>query len=223
MSDEDVIKRRLLIDGDGTGDDRRLNILLKTFIKWCNTTDSQENQIFYDRLMAQLAQCSFVASKSEHTLKMINEELKNYESLSNNIESGIEIAKEDIETCKLNLMYARKVRKNREEYDSLARVINNEPDRANSEKELEALRGELASLQNKSKKLDRKLVTRQNKFKVLMQSIREMELSTLESSTVKPTEDAISKDVVEVMEVIDEDIDLDDIIEYQAVSPQLLE
>ncbi|XP_055839650.1 THO complex protein 7-like [Episyrphus balteatus] len=217
MSDEDVIKRRLLIDGDGTGDDRRLNILLKTFIKWCNTTDSQENQIFYDRLMAQLAQCSFVAAKSEHTLKMINEELKNYESLSNNIESGIEIAKEDIETCKLNLMYARKVRKNREEYDSLAKIINNEPDRANSEKELEALRGELASLQNKTKKLDRKLISRQNKFKVLMQSIREMELSTLESSSSSMNNE---NNVIEVME---EDIDLDDIIEYQAVSPQLLE
>lgn len=34
---EDVIRRRLLIDGDGTGDDRRLNVLLKSFIKWCNT------------------------------------------------------------------------------------------------------------------------------------------------------------------------------------------
>jgi hypothetical protein len=36
---EDVIRRRLLIDGDGTGDDRRLNVLLKSFIKWCNATN----------------------------------------------------------------------------------------------------------------------------------------------------------------------------------------
>lgn len=38
---EDVIRRRLLIDGDGTGDDRRLNVLLKTFIKWCNSVDEK--------------------------------------------------------------------------------------------------------------------------------------------------------------------------------------
>lgn len=38
---EDVIRRRLLIDGDGTGDDRRLNVLLKTLIKWCNSTDEK--------------------------------------------------------------------------------------------------------------------------------------------------------------------------------------
>lgn len=42
---DEVIKRRLLIDGDGTGDDRRLNILLKTFLKWCLTkNDSPENK-----------------------------------------------------------------------------------------------------------------------------------------------------------------------------------
>lgn len=40
---ETVIKRRLLIDGDGTGDDRRLNVLLKSFIKWSNTKDTPEN------------------------------------------------------------------------------------------------------------------------------------------------------------------------------------
>lgn len=40
---ETVIQRRLLIDGDGTGDDRRLNVLLRSFIKWSNTSDTQEN------------------------------------------------------------------------------------------------------------------------------------------------------------------------------------
>ena len=32
-TEEDVMKMRLLIDGDGTGDDRRLNMLLKALIK----------------------------------------------------------------------------------------------------------------------------------------------------------------------------------------------
>lgn len=41
---EDVIRRRLLIDGDGTGDDRRLNVLLKTLIKWCNSSDESPEE-----------------------------------------------------------------------------------------------------------------------------------------------------------------------------------
>ena len=31
-TEEDVMKMRLLIDGDGTGDDRRLNMLLKAVL-----------------------------------------------------------------------------------------------------------------------------------------------------------------------------------------------
>lgn len=42
MSEEEVIRRRLLLDGDGTGDDRRLNILFKTMLKWCNGTEDSE-------------------------------------------------------------------------------------------------------------------------------------------------------------------------------------
>lgn len=44
VDDEAIIKRRLLIDGDGTGDDRRLNVLLKTYIKWCNSSDETDNR-----------------------------------------------------------------------------------------------------------------------------------------------------------------------------------
>lgn len=46
---EEVIWRKLLIDGDGIGDDRRLNILLKTYLKWCNTkyTDPLERYSLY--------------------------------------------------------------------------------------------------------------------------------------------------------------------------------
>ena len=42
-TEDDVMKMRLLVDGDGTGDDRRLNILLKTLIRWCNADDDQQN------------------------------------------------------------------------------------------------------------------------------------------------------------------------------------
>uniref|UniRef100_A0A8C6YUD0 Uncharacterized protein n=1 Tax=Nothoprocta perdicaria TaxID=30464 RepID=A0A8C6YUD0_NOTPE len=33
---------RLLIDGDGAGDDRRINLLVKSFIKWCNSGSQEE-------------------------------------------------------------------------------------------------------------------------------------------------------------------------------------
>lgn len=51
MFAEEVIKRRLLIDGDGTGDDRRLSALLKTFLKW---SSPEENVSSADRLESNL-------------------------------------------------------------------------------------------------------------------------------------------------------------------------
>lgn len=42
FSSDEVIRKRLLIDGDGAGDDRRINVLLKSFIKWCHSNVTPE-------------------------------------------------------------------------------------------------------------------------------------------------------------------------------------
>ena len=39
---DEIIRKRLLIDGEGAGDDRRITALLKTFLKWCNSTGAEE-------------------------------------------------------------------------------------------------------------------------------------------------------------------------------------
>ena len=41
---DDIIKRRLLLEGDGGVDDRRINNTLKMFIKWCNANESPEER-----------------------------------------------------------------------------------------------------------------------------------------------------------------------------------
>ena len=38
-TEENVVKNRLLFDGDGNGDDRRLNMLLKLTTKWAHSTN----------------------------------------------------------------------------------------------------------------------------------------------------------------------------------------
>lgn len=58
---EEVIWRKLLIDGDGIGDDRRLNILLKSYLKWCNTkyTDPVERYINISEINLALTSTKF--------------------------------------------------------------------------------------------------------------------------------------------------------------------
>lgn len=141
---EEVIRRRLLIDGDGTGDDRRINMLLKSFIKWINSSDVDNT--LHERMLSQLAQCEFAQKKSRLVSNMSREELDSYEKLSKEIEIQIEEAKEDIEKTKIELQEAKRVRKNRIEYDVLAKVINEQPDRLETDIKLGTLQQELATL-----------------------------------------------------------------------------
>lgn len=134
----------MLIDGDGTGDDRRINMLLKSFIKWINSPDV--DNILHERMLSQLAQCEFAQKKSRLVSNMSREELQSYEQLSKEIEIQIEEAKKDIERTKAELQDAKRVRKNRIEYDVLAKVINEQPDRLETDIKLATLRQELGSL-----------------------------------------------------------------------------
>lgn len=173
MSDEDIIRQRLLIDGDGLGDDRRINQLLKSFLKWSNSPDN--NKALYTTILAQLAEIEFTQNKSRLVSAMRQEELKNYEKLSNEIEEEIEKAKKSIETTKQELQNAKQIRKNRIEYDVLAKVINEQPDRKETNVKLETLKNELGTLKEKSEQLEYKLEMRRKQFHVLISSIHSLQ------------------------------------------------
>lgn len=98
---DDIIKRRLTIDGEGVGDDRKINLLLKTFTRWCNATEEKDDaSLTQDRLLTQLSHNEFSVLKSELSEKMIDAELKNYKKVSENISENIELVNEQIEKSK---------------------------------------------------------------------------------------------------------------------------
>lgn len=105
------------------------------------------SQVLLDRMLAQLAQCEFAVTKSRLSASMSAAELQNYKNLSLLIETGIEAAKQDIESTKLDFQEAKTVRKNRIEYDVLAKVINEQPDRKETDEKLSQLRKELNLLE----------------------------------------------------------------------------
>ncbi|KMQ95885.1 tho complex subunit 7-like protein [Lasius niger] len=106
---------------------------------------------------------------------MSREELDSYEQLSKEIEIQIEEAKEDIEKTKIELQDAKRVRKNRIEYDVLAKVINEQPDRLETDIKLATLQQELATLKEKSEQLEHKLEMRRKQFHVLISSIHSLQ------------------------------------------------
>lgn len=172
------------------------------------------SQIMYDRLMAQLAQCQFAALKNVQMLKMINEEQDNYQKLAEKHQESIEMAKEEIEESKKELIVAKEIRKNKMEYDLLASLIDEQPDRKKTEKQIEIIKKEIDKLTQKKIKMETKFEKRRNDFTLLMYTIHELEKQLEENnSSVSSSSESEAENEPEpndnngIMEVSDEDDD----------------
>lgn len=153
------------------------------------------SQTEYDRLLDQLDLVEFAATKSGYAAKMVNQELRNYENISQTIDEGIQQAKNQIDQSKENLVLAKTIRKNRMEYDVLAKIISAQPDRRKTTDKLDTLKTELAELENSRRLLQRKLDVRRNDFAVLMRSIRELQANLDDEVRVDGDDDAMAETV----------------------------
>ena len=61
MAEEEVMRKRLAVEGDGGGDDRRIMSLLKTFVRWCNTNDfsDEESEATYQKMLFTLGRSTY--------------------------------------------------------------------------------------------------------------------------------------------------------------------
>ncbi|XP_006001172.1 THO complex subunit 7 homolog [Latimeria chalumnae] len=180
VTDDEVIRKRLLIDGDGAGDDRRINLLFKAFIKWCNSGTQEEGCSQYQRNLCTLSQCEFSMGKTLLVYDMNLREMENYEKIYKEIESSITAAHEKIAECKKQILQAKRIRKNRQEYDALAKVIQQHPDRHETLKQLVSLGKELQHLSHIKENVEDKLELRRKQFHVLLCTIHELQ-QTLEN------------------------------------------
>merc|ERR1719228_1602367 len=114
-------------------------------------------------------------SCTRHKSNRQEAELKNYEDLHTKVEEGIVSGREDIENTKIDLLEAKRVRKNRMEYDALAKVIQTHPNRTTSGVRLETVQAELAALREKEQGLEDKLDMRKKQFHVLVSTIHQLQ------------------------------------------------
>ncbi|XP_037789522.1 THO complex subunit 7 homolog [Penaeus monodon] len=200
MGDEEIIRRRLMIDGDGTGDARVMMMFMKFFIKWCSTDDSpQECQNQFDRLLTQLASIEHSSLKWKAIVDMNQEEIKHYELLRDETSRSVEDAYVAIGIAKQELEEARQVRRNRLEYDALARLIKEHPPRSDTANKLAHLTQHLHSLKSKRDQLEEKLSLRRKQLHVLVTALHQLQQTLLYDNS--PSQD-------EEPTLVDEIIDL---------------
>jgi THO complex subunit 7 len=198
-AEDDVIKKRLLIEGDSGNDDRLINKLCRNFVTWTHSfynsgavsaenaapgqiVDEDSAEFMNEQIMACLAHVEFGLLRNQFILDMNVSEQQSYEQLYERINDEIERAKSKIVASKGELQEARKIRKNRQEYDILARQILNFPERVEMESTIRELEGRLEGLKRSENELDRKLELRRKQFNAVLHSLSSMK-NVIENDT----------------------------------------
>jgi THO complex subunit 7 len=94
------------------------------------------------------------------------------------IQSKLKEAESDIAEAKSELEQARLVRRNRMEYDAVAKTIQAYPSRQESGKNIADVTAHLERLKEEEEELDAKLQQRKKQFHVLVNSIHQLQVST---------------------------------------------
>jgi len=172
-SDDDVIRKRLMVDGDGGGDERRLTALLKLYMKWCGTADA--DHLTHQKMLSFLTQSECALTKASYVYEMNRQQMEKYKKIESEIGECVEVANREIESCKAELEKAKLVRKNRQQYDVMAEVVLQHPDRVETEKKIVDCQEELKEMRQIEQQQIEKLNTRKKQCHALLTSIHQLQ------------------------------------------------
>ncbi|KAG7379074.1 THO complex subunit 7 [Phytophthora pseudosyringae] len=192
MADDDtVIRRRLLT---------RTSTVGKTGLKKCAETmlalvdlltdesvDDATCRQELDALFWEMEQLQFEANKTEIWNYTCDRELEEYETLNSEIDTSIAKVAGEIETLKVKVHVEKTVRAYKEEYESIARVINELPSRKEIEAEIEGQKKRLEEATAAVEAVDGKLELRTKQFALLMNTIQNLK-ATLDEDAVMEEE-----------------------------------
>jgi THO complex subunit 7 len=116
-----------------------------------------------------------INKKAKIVQKVTSEEAVNYENLVSIIEDKIEIAKKEIEEIKEKLGEAKKLRRNRLEYDAVAVEVSKLPNKELTAAKLEGIRLDLVKLREIEETVEDVFQQRQKQFLVLVQSANRLQ------------------------------------------------
>ena len=184
--EDDIIKKRLLIEGDSGNEDRIINKLTKNFVKWSNNvlitgatngdnivsiTEDESTEYLYEQMIVSLSQVEFGLLRNHFIYDMNKMEQEHFKVLYEKINNEIEKAEKKIIESKLELQEAKKVRKNRQEYDILAKQIENYPDRLEMQSNIRNLEEKVENMKKLDGEYTKKIDLRRKQFTVVLRSL----------------------------------------------------
>ncbi|CAL1263597.1 unnamed protein product [Larinioides sclopetarius] len=176
ISDEEVFKRKLMMDGDRIDDDQRIDTLFSSFIQWCDAQGQRGEEVAdgYERLLVQLDYLKFSSQKSAERQRASTREIEEMDKILTDMENEVVEVKKNITERHLELEEAKKARLNKMKYDALGRIISSLPDRKNSMKQLERIEGDIKTLKLKKEALQKDADEREKHLRLLLTATHEL-------------------------------------------------
>ncbi|KHN87784.1 THO complex subunit 7 -like protein [Toxocara canis] len=154
MMNEECIVRKLVADGDGAGDDKRFALLVTLLIKSMKDPEIARSNL--PRIM-QILDAAETSMHKQVLIATMNEHQSNqYRQMAQEIDKEIVRAHERMQAAKKELEAAKAIRRNKEEYEALANVIQQFPSRHDTNLKLEAVKKELEEQHERQRKLEAK-------------------------------------------------------------------
>ncbi|KAJ8962282.1 hypothetical protein NQ318_018261 [Aromia moschata] len=176
MTDEQIIKRRLIFDGEGIGDDRRIYLLQKMIAKWILTENAskEENEMMYNKILLQLSLLEHSRQKSE-IIKLKNErQLQQYQKYENEIIKNEETIKNTINTSKLILTEVKCEKHQKLNYDMIVKDIVEQPSRVDTTALVKQHQLNISKMKDSQKRLKNEYALWRKHFSVLITSANQM-------------------------------------------------
>ncbi|KAJ1950681.1 hypothetical protein IWQ62_006529 [Dispira parvispora] len=184
MEDDIAIRNRL------ANDERPLKRCLQKYTTWSgslSTTSPQDIQLNTQLVIAELQ--SFAKSMSKYGLfeSASQHEISSYQETSEEIERNIDATSRTIEELRDQLVQAQEQRRQRLEYDEIAKDILKLPSRESLQQTVEGLQNEIRELQNERESRKTLVTSLRQQFDLSL-----VELEKLHGMVRKAAEEKIS-------------------------------
>lgn len=165
-----------MFDGEGIGDDRRINLLQKVLASWVSSknTPESENLLMFNKALSLLRAIECSRIKSDLTKKSNEEELKLFKDFQDRTRKNIESIKETIDASKIILLEVQQEKQHKLNYNMITESITAVASRRETTDIVTSLKENILDLEKQNSILNANWVRWRQHFKVIATSANEL-------------------------------------------------
>ncbi|CAH1127450.1 unnamed protein product [Ceutorhynchus assimilis] len=185
MSEEFIIERKLLLDGEGSGEDQRLNVFVKQLAIWAKSSKSPtECEAGYNSMLAQLNRLELYKKRMNLRMRCYKRQLKTYRAMHDNYRAKKELVLKDIEKQEKFLGEAKIIKKYRIDRNLIVKTVNEGQSCRQLTEEVHNLKKDISNLEDEKEHLQSQLKNRVQQFRLLSVTANILKMSLQNNSSL---------------------------------------